>query len=189
MAVLSNFLFTSYLEDDEDVFLVCHKHIWTHRKPLTKEFILGLALPVIFYFVYPPFLLLWGVWGFIGLLRFIYKIADWYYDAWLITNMGIIDVEWNGFFSRQSSRIEYHTIDGIQYTVQGFWPTILNYGQVQLQQVGGAVIVNLSDAVNPRNVERQVLKIQEQVVNDKSRREHEALKDILAGLVQSSMRK
>ncbi len=189
MSVVNNFLFTNYLEDGEDILLVCHKHIWVHRKVLTKEFLLGIALPVLFYFIYPPLIALWGLWFFVGILRFIYNIADWFYDAWLITNMSIIDVEWNGFFSRQSSRIEYHTIDGIQYMVQGFWPTILNYGQVQLQQVGGAIIVSLKDATNPRKVEREVLRVQEKVIKDKSQREHEALKDILAGLVQSTLRK
>lgn len=169
--------------------LVCHRHIWTHRKVLTKDFLVGIVLPVVFYFVYPPFLLLWGAWLFIGLVRFLYAIADWYYDAWLVTNMSIVDVEWNGFFSRQASRIEYHTIDGLQYTIQGFWPTILNYGNVQIQQIGGAIVVEMKDAMNPRAVERGILKVQEQVINDKSRREHEALKDILAGLVQSNMRK
>lgn len=186
---LNNFLFTSYLEDEEDVILVCHKHIWIHRHALNKEFLLGVALPVIFYFVYPPLIILWGTWLIIGLLRFLYAIADWYYDAWLVTSMGIIDVEWNGFFSRQSNRIEYHTIDGVCYQVQGFYQTIFNYGDVQLQQIGGAIIVELKDAVNPKRVESQILKVQDRFISDKSRREHEALKDILAGLVQSSMRK
>lgn len=187
--VISNFLFTNYLEDGEDILLVCHRHIWTHRNELTKEFLVGIVLPVIFYFVYPPFILLWGAWLFVGFFRFLYALADWYYDAWLVTNMSIIDVEWNGFFNRQSGRIEYHTIDGLQYTIQGFWQTVLNYGDVQIQQIGGAVVVNMKDAANPRKVERGILQAQEKVINDKSRREHEALKDILAGLVQTSMRK
>ncbi|MBT6068393.1 hypothetical protein HOG48_01415 [Candidatus Peregrinibacteria bacterium] len=186
---LNNFLFTNYLEDSEDIWFVAHKHIWVYRKKLTKEFLLGLVMPVIFHFVYPPFFLLWLGWAFVGFLRFLYAIADWYYDAWLITNMSIIDVEWNGFFSRQSSRIEYHTIDGLQYIIQGFWQTILNYGNVQIQQIGGAIVVEMKEAARPRNVEREILKVQERVISDKSRREHEALKDILAGLVQHNMRK
>ena len=187
--VISNFLFTHYLEDGEDISIVCHRHIWTHRNELTKEFLVGIALPAIFYFVYPPFVLLWGAWLFVGFLRFLYTVADWYFDAWLVTNMSIIDVEWNGFFSRQSSRIEYHTIDGLQYTVQGFWQTILNYGNVQIQQIGGAVVIEMKDAANPRAIERGILQVQEKVIHDKARREHEALKDILTGLVQTSMRK
>lgn len=187
--VISNFLFTSYLEDGEDILFVCHRHIWTHRRELTKEFLIGIVIPVIFYFVYPPFVLLWGVWLLVGFLRFVYALADWYYDSWLVTNMSVVDVEWNGFFNRQSSRIEYHTIDGLKYTIQGFWQTVLNFGDIQIQQIGGAVVIDMKDAANPRGVERGILQAQEKVINDKTRREHEALKDILAGLVQNTMRK
>ncbi len=187
--ILSNFLFAGYLEDREDILLVCHKHIWVYRVPLTKEFLLGIALPVIFYLLYPPLLVLWGVWLIIGFLRFVYTLADWYYDSWLVTNMGIVDVEWNGFFNRSSNRIEYHTVDGISYKIQGFWQTVFNYGQVQIQQIGGTRIVNMNDAMSPKSIERSIIAIQNKFIGDKTHKEHEALKDILTSLVQTTLRK
>lgn len=184
-----NFIYSGFLEAGEDILFVCRKHIWVHRKPLTREFILGIVVPLFFYFLYPPLLVVWGGWLFIGLLRFLYQLTDWYYDAWLVTTVGIIDVEWNGFFSKSSNRIEYQTIDGISYAVDGFWQTVLNFGLVQIQQIGGTTLVNMDDAYNPKRIEREILRIHQRVVSDKTRNEHEALKQILTSLVQTTIKK
>ena len=186
--LLNNFLFTNFLDDGEDILMVCHTHIWIYRKPLTRDFLLGIALPIIFYFIYPPLFVLWFGWLIVGVLRFVYSIADWFYDAWLITNLGIIDVEWNGFFNKQANRIEYHMIDGIGYQVQGFWQTVLNYGDVAIQSVSGATNFELPNAAAPREVEREVMRAQQKFVREKTMQEHAALKDLLANLVKSTMK-
>lgn len=144
----------------------------------------GFALPAIFYVLLPiePFIYAWYVWFSIGIIKLIYELADWYFDAWLITNVSVIDVEWNGFFNRSSTRIEYSGIRGITYNIKGFWGTILGFGDIIIEHFLYTESFRLNKASNPKKIERAILNEQEIFTNAKTMQDHEALKNMIVEL-------
>ena len=88
-----------------------------------------------------------------------------------------------GFFEKSSSRIEYHTIQGIGYEVKGLIPTIFNYGTIALEKFAG-VGSNFDGAVNPKRKTEMLTQAQDEFVNNKNFRDHRTLQGILTDLLQ-----
>lgn len=180
---LSFYLFSGHLDDGEEILEIAHRHPFIFFKASFKVFFFGILLPVGFFLLFPKMLLIWIVWAGVGVLGMFYHFIDWYFDAWLLTNTGVVDVEKNGLFERNSTRVEYHMIEGVSYEINGFWPTILNYGNITIDKMGTSTSVILKDAGNPKKIERKVMKYQEDFVSEKSVRDHNALKNMLADMI------
>lgn len=69
---------------------------------------------------------------FICILSFLIWV-DYYLDTWIITDKRIINIEQKGLFSRTTSELALDKIQDITTDVVGFFPTLLNYGNVFVQ--------------------------------------------------------
>ncbi len=179
----SYFFFKGYLDDGERILSVAHKHVLVLKVSSAKTTFFGILIPAALYLLFPGLLVVWAIWCLIGLVGLAYHVIDWYFDAWLLTNLGIVDVARDGFFNFTSTRIDYHQIEGISYTVNGFLRTLFNYGDITVDKLGTKTSVSLQDAANPKKLERQVLEYQEKYVAERSIRDHHALKDMLADMI------
>jgi len=180
---LSFYLFSGHLDDDEEILEIAHRHFFILFKASFKVFFFGIFLPICFFLLFPKMLLIWLIWVVIGCFGMLYHFVDWYFDAWLLTTTGVVDVEKNGLFSRNSTRVEYHMIEGVSYEIDGVLPTIFNYGDITIDKMGTSTSVILSDAANPKKIERKVMKYQEEFVSEKSVKDHNALKNMLADMI------
>lgn len=176
-------VFRSHLEDGEQIFAVAHRSKFVFLRASWKTFFFGVFLPVLFYLIFPYFILISIAWLIGGVVGMLYHALDWYFDAFLLTNMGVIDIESNGLFERSSNRIEYHMIEGISYSIKGFWATILNFGDVIVDKMGSQTFVKLQDASNPKRIEKKLMEFQERFVNEKSFRDHQMLKEMLSNMI------
>jgi len=61
------------------------------------------------------------------------NFVDYYLDVWIVTNERVINIEQKGLFSREISEKELGNMQDITSDVDGFWATILNYGNVYIQ--------------------------------------------------------
>ncbi|MBD3330938.1 hypothetical protein GF354_05425 [Candidatus Peregrinibacteria bacterium] len=177
------YLFSSHLDDNEEILDVAHRHIFLLFKCSLKTFFFFVLLPILFYLFFPQAIFISLVWLGLGFLGMLYHFIDWYFDAWLITNTGVIDIERNGLFDRNSTRIEYHMIEGIAFNIKGFWQTVLNFGQITIDKIGASTTVILDDAASPKAIERKIIRYQEQFVNEKSLRDHHTLKSMLSEMI------
>lgn len=185
---IKHYLFSGHLEDGEEILHVAHRHPLILKINSFKTFNLGIILPIVLFIFFPQFLMIFIAWWVIGICGMIYHFIDWFFDAWLITTMGIIDVERNGLFDRSSTRIEYHMMEGLSYKINGFWPTMFNYGDITIDKVGAATSVVLKDAANPKKIERIVIECQDKYLSSKSYRDHNALKDMLSQMIAYHVR-
>ncbi len=136
------------LYENEEVLLVIRKHwfvMLTYAVPAFIMFILGtgayIYLPDIAPFIevrinnsllaFSYFLYLMLV---IGLL--FYTWIDYYLDTWIVTGTRVIDVEQNGFFSREVSEIPLSRVQDVTIEVHGLIPTLLKFGTIRLQTAG-----------------------------------------------------
>jgi hypothetical protein len=77
-------------------------------------------------------LLISGFYLFVILFAFA-NFVDYYLDVWIVTNMRIINIEQKGLFSRETSEKELDKMQDITTDVEGFWATVLNYGDIHIQ--------------------------------------------------------
>jgi hypothetical protein len=182
--MLANILYRSHLNPGEKILYVAHVHPFTIYRPFIKRFFFGLALPALFYLMMPPFWMVWAVWGGIGAINMGVFYLDWYFDALLITNQSLVDLEWTGFWNRSSTRIEYHTIEGVSYETNGFWAVIMNFGDLGIERLGVGKPVGVHNVSFPKSVEREILEAQNEFMRNKSFRDHQSLKDLLANMMR-----
>lgn len=189
MSGLRHYLFSDYLEDDEEIVFVAHRHFFVFMPDLFRISIFHAVLPAGFWFLFPQLLWIYLIWAVIGIVRMLFVIQDWFYDCWLITSMGVVGVEWTGYFERTSSRVEYQSIEGMSYTIKGVLPTIFNYGNVTLAKLGGATSVTLKDAYKPKRVEKNLVSSQEKFMTSKNFTDQEVLKQLLSDIVVQHVKK
>lgn len=178
-----NYFFRRYLDDGERILYVAHKHVLVLKVSSAKAGFFGVLIPSFLYWLFPGGVFFWAIWVLVGLAAIFYHFIDWYFDAWILTNTGIIDVEREGFFDFTSTRVDYHMIEGISYTVKGVVQTIFNYGDITVDKLGAKTSVVLREAANPKKLERKVMGYQEKFVSEKSVLDHQTLKNMLSDMI------
>jgi hypothetical protein len=153
-------------------------------KPALEVAFFGLVLPWTLYFIglnSQVFLYVAIVWSALAITRFFYVFVDWYSDAWLITNMSVITIEWHGIFSNNSARLGFEDIEGASYEIRGFWGTILRFGNMTLRVMSGSHsdLVNVS---SPKKAELALARLQDKYLNDRNMKDTSSLKDLLSSL-------
>ena len=187
-SVLHSFFFAKHLEDDETLIGVVHKHWLLGLKSLFWPTLL-LAGSVVILSMHPSKGLLIAIafWSVILLVWWLRNFFDYYLDAWLVTDQGIVDIAWHGWFHRQSTRIDYSAMEGVSYEVKGILGTFLKYGTVSIEKVGTGSVVSMDQVKNPRDIESAILLCQETCLRSKNMKDSSAVKDLLAEIVAERM--
>lgn len=185
--ILDEIAFRSLLNKGEHIKYVAHVHPFVIYPALFKLMLFGLLAPAGAYLLFPlyPLSAIWAVWAGLGVLLFLYRILQWYLDAWVVTNIGLIDHEWISFFNQNTTRIEYGNIEGISHEVKGFWGTILRFGNLQVEHMSGEPIT-IEKVASPRKIERHLISLQSEYMRQQNFEDHGKLKDMLVNLLRSS---
>lgn len=178
------FLFKKHLEDDEQIRMVVHKHwlvgirflIWP-----TISFVVAWGLLALRQ--NQAVIIIAAVWGIASLVWWMRNFFDYYLDAWIITDGGIIDLEWLGWFHRQSSRILYSDIQGVSYEIHGISGTLLRFGTIAVEKISTGSSVSLSHVPSPRAVESLILKNMEDYLHTKNLKNAKHIEELLSQLV------
>ena len=185
---LNKRLFSGHLEDDEILHLVLHKHWILGLKYLFWPSVSFVACWVLLYQApYKTVFYIISLWSVVSLVWWLRNFFDYYLDAWIVTDMGIIDVEWHGWFHRQSSRILYSDIQGVSYEIQGVLNTLLRYGTIGVEKISTGSVISLDNVPNPRKVEGLILKNMEGYLHTKNLKDSTHVQEILAGIVAREM--
>ena len=189
--LVDKYIFKKHLEEGEKVLFVCHKH-WTQFLPKVLNIIFfGFMFPWIFYFaglkanLYVMVILLWMAAAF---FRFVYDWVNWYADVWLFTNMTVIIVAWHGIFSNTSQRIGYEDVEGVAYTIKGFWGTVMRFGDATLQVLSGSH-VTMENARNPKEIELALMKHQSSFLSNRDMAHSDGLKQMLSQMMAHHLRR
>ncbi len=186
--MLNAWLFKRHLDDDEEIIRIIHKHWFTGLKflffPVVVFFgliaLLTIAFSIVLFYIIAiiaVFVLVWGLRNFL----------DYYLDAWMITDTGIVDVEWHGWFHRQSSRVLYSDLQGVSYEINGIGETVLRYGTISVEKISTGAEISMEYVSRPREVEALILKCMEDYVYKKNLKDATAVQDILANVIAREM--
>lgn len=143
------------LKDDEKVLRVVRGY-WLVQMPRAALAFLLFALP--FFFVFPLFSRgRWGIGVFafsvlVGTLYALRLLYLWFWNAFLVTNHRVIDVDQRGLFSRTVSEATYDKIQDVSFTVNGVWGTMFGFGKLDLQTAGSSTNLELAHVREPKEI-------------------------------------
>jgi uncharacterized membrane protein YdbT with pleckstrin-like domain len=182
--------FGKHLEEDETVARIVHKHWMIAVKALFWPVVSSFAsLVVLLQLTHRMLLMLVGLWFLGSLVWLLRNFLDYYLDVWIITDHGVIDLEWKGWFHRSSSRVLYSDIQGVSYEVAGIIATMLRFGTVSVEKISTGTTISLPHAPSPRAVEGLILKSMETYLHTKNMKDAKHVQHILTEYVTSSLQK
>jgi hypothetical protein len=182
--MLTSLLFRKHVEDDEELLRVVHKHWLVGIKALFWPTLVFLALCFLLYMVQMRalFLIVSAVSVGIG-VWWLRNFFDYYLDAWLVTDQGVIDIAWHGWFHRESTRVLYSDIQGVGYEINGVLPTLLRYGTIEVEKVSTGNAISLDYVYNPRSIEALILRNAETYLQAKNLKDAKQVEKLLSALV------
>lgn len=119
----------------------------------------------------------------LSLVWLLRNFFDYYLDAWIITNTGIIDIAWHGWFHRESSRVLYSDIQGVSYEIHGVLNTVMRFGTISVEKISTGNSISIDDVKSPRKIEAAIFKAMEDYLYTKNLKDADAIKDILVNVV------
>lgn len=111
---------------------------------------------------YPVFLLTISACVLSAWLFFFFSFIDYYLDTWIITNLRIIDVRQQGFFSRIIAEQRLDRVQDVMSETHGFFPTIFRYGNVRIQTAGEEGRFFFQEIPHPDKIRDIIIKLSEQ---------------------------
>lgn len=188
--MLNNFFFSQHLDDEEEIQMVVHKHWLLGIKSLWFPTLVFAVVWSLLYFAHTPYVVYGISLASLGVaVWWIRNFMDYYLDAWIVTNKGVIDLEWHGWFHRKSARVLYSDIQGIEYEVKGILGTLMGYGQVSLEKISTGGTISMPYVKRPRKVEALILQCMEGYMHKKNLKDATTVQTILAEFVASTMQK
>lgn len=166
---MSDFLIKRLVfKENESIVKIVRQYPLAHIFSILATLIL-ISGPFFFLFL----LFSWGLIGiviflFILLLGIIYGIREfilWYFNAFIITNQRVIDIDQRGLFDRIVSEAPYSQIQDISYRIKGIFKTIFHYGNIQIQTAGTTVKLELQNIYQPEKIQELITHLMRQNQN------------------------
>lgn len=174
-------LFKRHIEEDETVVAVVHRHWLMGVRALfwpSLAFGAGVAL-----LVAAPFRSVAigvGIWCACVCGWWLRNFFDYFLDAWILTDQGIIDVAWHGWFHRESSRVLYSDIQGVSYEINGITPTLMRYGTIAVEKISTGAAITMDTVAQPRKVEAKILAQMEAYLHSKNLKDAKQVQELLS---------
>lgn len=186
-----HFLFRKHLEEDETLVRIVHKHWFVGVKVLFWPVILFVtdAYGMFLFRGSGAIVLIAAVLGVTILVWLLRNFFDYFLDAWLLTDEGIIDIAWFGWFHRQSTRVLYSDLQGVSYEIKGVWGTLFNFGTVSVEKISTGAVISLDYVKNPKQVESVTLKHMEAYLHKKNLKDSSQVQKLLATILAEQMNK
>ena len=188
--MLNTYFFGRHLDDEEEIVLVVHKHWLMGLKSLWWPSAVFVLVWSILWYTHTRYVVYGVSLAAVGvLIWWIRNFLDYYLDAWIITNKGIIDLEWHGWFHRSSARVLYSDLQGVEYEVKGIIGTVMGYGEMAIEKISTGSTISMPYVKKPRRVEAVILECMETYMHKKNLKDAKTVQGILAEFVAGSLQK
>ncbi len=132
-----------HLQTDEEVLMVVRKHWFIHLLDSTGVLITGIV-PFVLVLIIAPFVaanaavvtFLTAAWLLIVWMMLFTVWTNYYLDIWIVTDKRIINIDQIGLFRRDVSTLRVERVQDIKVETHGFFATIFNFGNLQVQTAG-----------------------------------------------------
>lgn len=148
-------------EEGEEIALLLRRHFVVNIPWIIGAILLAI-LPTFFPFIIAGFpiplpggqtLFYFTLFYYIILLGFIIiNFSLWYFNAGIVTNKRVIDIDLAGILFRQISEAKIKNIEEVTYKQVGFVSSLFNYGDVYVQTAGEEVNIEFDRIPRPSKV-------------------------------------
>lgn len=92
-------------------------------------------------------------------LFFYTNFVTFHLDLWIVTNDRLLDISQTGLFHRTVAELDLYQIQDASSEVNGFFPSLFNYGNISLQTAGEIPKFTFKNVSNPNQLREQVLQL------------------------------
>ena len=96
----------------------------------------------------------------------LYGFVDYYLDIYIVTDQRLVDISQNGLFSRDISELQIRQVQDVSAHVEGFFDTLLHFGDVYIQTAGDRENFIFSSIPHPYSVSKQIIDLHERATQD-----------------------
>ncbi len=108
-----------------------------------------------------PIVLVGSIFFLFAWLFLFQYFMDYYLDAWILTSRRIINIEQSGLFHRTMSELRLYRVQDVTASINGFWATMFNYGDVEVQTAGEKLHFTFEQVSNPNGISKTILELAE----------------------------
>jgi len=94
-----------------------------------------------------------GIFQLLVLLVFFVAVLDFYYDIVVVTDRKVVDIDQEQLFFRRISQLNLEDVEDTTSVIKGFFPSVFNYGSVEVQTAGEARNFEIPNILHPHRVE------------------------------------
>src|SRR3989344_5300442 len=98
-----------------------------------------------------------GIWWLFLWLGAFNTFTAYFLDAWLLTNRRIVDIDQQGFWSRQVSSFLLDRVQDVTTDIHGLLATVIDFGNIQVETAGAAQHFIIKGTPNPRHLRDLIL--------------------------------
>ncbi len=130
--------YRKHIPEEQEILQVLHQH-WI---VVFDRFILWLSfgafIPAFLYYQSErlreiiPFYVM-EIFLFLVFTKILYELYNWYYDAWVITDTAIYDIEWSLLKTNVES-VHFESIEWVEVEKHRIWDSILNKGDIVIHK-------------------------------------------------------
>lgn len=155
----------------EKIFTVIHRHWFNILSHFITIFLFSVGV-LIFFFFAPTLASVFEITlnpalvYFIAstLLLFLWLYAffiwiDYYFDVWVITDERVLNIEQKSLFTRVVSEVNLGKVQDVTTKVEGFLPTLLDYGDIFIQTAGQEKHFHFRNVGNPDEHKDEIVRL------------------------------
>jgi len=196
LSKIEKIVFSKYLEEEEKVFYIIHKHFWFIWISLFKRILIILFLQVLKFMSGLSFfqdrldsrILMYIS---IGIIFFDILVAlslflawyNWYSDVFIMTDKNIVFVDWESLVKIRSSRISYDEVESASVEMTGFAATFFKFGDLMIETANEGFAPKIKGAAKAHEGEKQILMWKEKYSTSDVTVEAEIFKKALKSII------
>jgi len=151
--------------DAEEVEFILFKHWYMLAAPIVKAFAIiaaTLFIPIWLHFIkfifsYGILALIYYTWQVFWIGYMIYAYIRWSQDKFIVTNERVINIDQQSPVRRKVSEVELSRIENVTHEVNGFFPTLLNFGTVTIES--GSLTLALRNVEDPAGIQEDITRM------------------------------
>lgn len=136
-----------------------------HWVSFVGGYFLALLLVVApFFFMIPlfrfglPGLIVFGLVVLVGLAIGTRNVFLWYWNAFIVTNERVVDIDQRGLFDRTVSEASFDKIQDVSYQIKGVFGTVWNVGTIIVQTAGTNTNLELLHVHRPQEIQHLIIR-------------------------------
>lgn len=105
---------------------------------------------------------IFGIFQLVVILVFLVAALDFYFDIVIVTDRRMVDIDQEQLFFRRISQLNLEDVEDVTSVVKGFFPSIFDYGSLEVQTAGEARNFEIPNIKNTHEIEAIIADLAEE---------------------------